>query len=238
MKATNKIYEAIKLLDSIEMNVQAEQAKQLLKEFIIANDTVKKSDKVDIWKFVYNPKSSVRPVMTGVCYVPSMKVAVGCDSINLLVSKPDYIERETNNGVRINGASEPCGIYRKDGTAVTKELQTSDYPAFLTVIPKEDMQRPAEMTDREKIVNAIKEYKIGKKAKTINHAAIQVASGIWMQPESAELMLSMPEWKFTCDKNSPGSRPVTYRDGNYTAVFMPLMLPSVAGSNEILHIYK
>ena len=52
MKETQKIYEAIRLLGEIDMNFKATRVKALLQEFIIANDTVKKSDKVNIWKFV------------------------------------------------------------------------------------------------------------------------------------------------------------------------------------------
>ena len=232
MKETQKIYEAIRLLGEIDMNFKATRAKALLQEFIIANDTVKKSDKVDIWKFV--GKGKYRPVMTGVCYVPSKKVAVASDAMVLLISRPDYVEREMNNAVRINGASEPCGIYRKDGTAVTKEDYSSDYPAFLSVIPKEETQKPAAMNDRDAVARAIKEAKIALKAKAASHAMIQVAEGIWMRPESAELMLTMPEWKFACDKDMPGRRAVTYRDDNYTALFMPVMPPAKATRDILL----
>ena len=235
MKETQKIYEAIRLISEIDMNFNATRAKALLQEFIIANDTVKKSDKVNIWKFV--GKEKFRSVMTGVCYIPSMKLAVASDMTNMLISKPDYVERETNNGVRINGASEPCGIYRKDGTGVTKEDQTSDYPAFLSVIPKEETQKPATMNDRDAVAKAIKEAKIAIKAKTASRAMIQVAEGIWMQPESAELMLAMPEWKFACDKDMPGKRAVTHRDDNYTALFMPL-LPPEKETDEILYLVE
>lgn len=235
MKETQKIYEAIRLISEIDMNFNATRAKALLQEFIIANDTVKKSDKVNIWKFV--GKEKFRSVMTGVCYIPSMKLAVASDMTNMLISKPDYVERETNNGVRINGASEPCGIYRKDGTGVTKEDQTSDYPAFLSVIPKEETQKPATMNDRDAVAKAIKEAKIAIKAKTASRAMIQVAEGIWMRPESAELMLAMPEWKFACDKDMPGKRAVTHRDDNYTALFMPL-LPPEKETDEILYLVE
>ena len=223
MKETQKIYDVLKILEEMDQNSQTDRAKQNLKAFLIANDTVKKSDKVNIWKFV--GKETFRPVMNGVCYIPSMKSAVACDMINMLISKPDYVERETNNGVRINGASEPCGIYRKDGTGVTKEDQPSDYPAFLSVIPKEETQKPATMNDRDAVAKAIKEAKIAIKAKTASRAMIQVAEGIWMRPESAELMLAMPEWKFACDKAMPGRYAVTYRDDNYTALFMPIIKP-------------
>lgn len=233
MKETQKIYDVLKILDEMDQNSQTERAKQHLRAFLIANDTVKKSDKVNIWKFV--GKEKIRPVMTGVCYIPSMKLAVASDSHVLLISKPDYVERETNNGVRINGASEPCGIYRKDGTGVTKEDQPSDYPAFLAVIPKEETQKPATMNDRDAVAQAIKEAKIAIKAKTAVRAMIQVAEGIWMRPESAELMLTMPEWKFTCDKDMPGKRAITYRDDNYTALFMPVMPPDKE-TNEILYL--
>lgn len=235
MKETQKIYEAIRLISEIDMNFNATRAKALLQEFIIANDTVKKSDKVNIWKFV--GKEKFRSVMTGVCYIPSMKLAVASDMTNMLISKPDYVERETNNGVRINGASEPCGIYRKDGTGVTKEDQTSDYPAFLSVIPKEETQKLATMNDRDAVAKAIKEAKIAIKAKTASRAMIQVAEGIWMRPESAELMLAMPEWKFACDKDMPGKRAVTHRDDNYTALFMPL-LPPEKETDEILYLVE
>lgn len=233
MKETQKIYDVLKILEEMDQNSQTERAKQNLKAFLIANDTVKKSDKVNIWKFV--GKEKFRPVMAGVCYIPSMKLAVASDMINMLISKPDYVERETNNGVRINGASEPCGIYRKDGTGVTKEDQTSDYPAFLSVIPKEETQKPATMNDRDAVAKAIKEAKIAIKAKTVSRAMIQVAEGIWMRPESAELMLTMPEWKFACDKAMPGRYAVTYRDENYTALFMPL-LPPEKETDEILYV--
>lgn len=236
MKETQKIYEAIRLISEIDMNFNATRAKALLQEFIIANDTVKKSDKVNIWKFV--GKEKFRSVMTGVCYIPSMKLAVASDMINMLISKPDYVERETNNGVRINGASEPCGIYRKDGTGVTKEDQPCDYPAFLTVIPKEETQKPATMNDRDAVARAIKEAKIAIKAKTAARAMIQVAEGIWMRPESAELMLTMPEWKFTCDKDMPGKRAITYRDDNYTALFMPVAAHDDADRNKILYLVE
>ena len=236
MKETQKIYDVLKILDEMEQqNSQTERAKQHLRAFLIANDTVKKSDKVNIWKFV--GKESYRPVMTGVCYIPSMKLAVASDMTNMLISKPDYVERDTNNGVRINGASEPCGIYRKDGTGVTKEDQTSDYPAFLSVIPKEETQKPATMNDRDAVAKAIKEAKIAIKAKTASRAMIQVAEGIWMRPESAELMLTMPEWKFTCDKDMPGKRAITYRDDNYTALFMPL-LPPEKETDKILYLVE
>ena len=214
------------------MNFKATRAKALLQEFIIANDTVKKSDKVNIWKFV--GKEKFRPVMNGVCYIPSMKAAVACDMINMLISKPDYVERETNNGVCINGASEPCGIYRKDGTGVTKEGQTSDYPAFLSVIPKEETQKPATMNDRDAVAKAIKEAKIAIKAKTASRAMIQVAEGVWMRPESAELMLSMPRWEFMCAKDQPSVKAISYRDDNYTALFMPVMPPVKATRDTLL----
>lgn len=233
MKETQKIYDVLKILEEMDQNSQTERAKQNLKAFLIANDTVKKSDKVNIWKFV--GKESYRPVMTGVCYIPSMKLAVASDMTNMLISKPDYVERETNNGVRINGASEPCGIYRKDGTGVTKEDQTSGYPAFLSVIPKEETQKPATMNERDAVARAIKEAKIAIKAKTASRAMIQVAEGIWMRPESAELMLTMPEWKFTCDKDMPGKRAITYRDDNYTARFMP-MTPPEEKTDDILYL--
>ena len=235
MKETQKIYDVLKILEEMDQNSQTERAKQDLKAFLIANDTVKKSDKVNIWKFV--GKESYRPVMAGVCYIPSMKLAVASDMTNMLISKPDYVERDTNNGVRINGASEPCGIYRKDGTGVTKEDQTSDYPAFLSVIPKEETQKPATMNDRDAVAKAIKEAKIAIKAKTASRAMIQVAEGIWMRPESAELMLAMPEWKFACDKDMPGKRAITYRDDNYTALFMP-SLPPEKETYKILHLVK
>lgn len=235
MKETQKIYEAIRLISEIDMNINATRAKALLQEFIIANDTVKKSDKVNIWKFV--GKEKYRSVMAGVCYIPSMKLAVASDMINMLISKPDYVERETNNGVRINGASEPCGIYRKDGTGVTKENQPSDYPAFLMVIPKEETQKPATMNDRDAVARAIKEAKIAIKAKTATRAMIQVAEGIWMRPESAELMLTMPEWKFACDKDMPGRRAVIYRDDNYTALFMPAT-PLDKETDDILYLVE
>lgn len=233
MKETQKIYDVLKILEEMDRNSQTERAKQNLKAFLIANDTVKKSDKVNIWKFV--GKESYRPVMAGVCYIPSMKLAVASDMINMHISKPDYVERETNNGVRINGASEPCGIYRKDGTGVTKEDQPGDYPAFLTVIPKEKTQKPATMNDRDAVARAIKEAKIAIRAKTAIRAKIQVAEGIWMRPESAELMLTMPEWKFACDKDMPDRRAVTYRDDNYTALFMPVIPPDKE-TNEILYL--
>ena len=236
MKETQKIYEAIRLISEIDMNFNATRAKALLQEFIIANDTVKKSDKVNIWKFVGNPKKS-RPVMTGVCYIPSKKVAVASDAMVLLISRPDYVERETNNGVRINGASEPCGIYRKDGTAVTKEYQASDYPDCFAIIPDERCQVPAGMTDRDKVAKAIKGAKIALKAKAVSHAMIQVAEGIWMRPESAELMLSMPRWEFMCSKDRPGMKAISYRDDNYTALFMPVM-PPVKATRDILFLVE
>lgn len=235
MKETQKIYDVLKILEEMDQNSQTDRAKQNLKEFLIANDTVKKSDKVNIWKFV--GKEKFRPVMTGVCYIPSMKAAVACDMINMLISRPDYVERETNNGVRINGASEPCGIYRKDGTGVTKEDQPSDYPAFLSVIPKEETQKPATMNDRDAVAQAIKEAKIAIKAKTASRAMIQVAEGIWMRPESAELMLAMPEWRFTCDKAMPGRYAVTYRDDNYTALFLP-SLPPEKETDKLLYLVE
>lgn len=235
MKEIQKIYDVLKILEEMDQNSQSDRAKQSLKAFLIANDTVKKSDKVNIRKFV--SKDYSYPVMTGVCYIPSMKAAVACDMINMLISKPDYVERETNNGVSINGASEPCGIYRKDGTGVTKEDQTSDYPAFLSVIPKEETQKPAAMNDRDAVAKAIKEAKIAIKAKTASRAMIQVAEGVWMRPESAELMLTMPEWKYACDKDMPGRRTVTYRDDNYTALFMPL-LPPENETDKILYLVK
>lgn len=236
MKEKEKIYEAIRLISDIDMSVNAARAKALLQEFIIANDTPpRKSGKVDIWKFVDNPKKSVRPVMTGVCHIPSMKVAVASDAMVLLISKPDYAEREMNNAVRINGASEPCGIYRKDGTGVTKEDQSSDYPAFLTAIPDEKEQKPAQMNDREEVIKAVKEAKIALKAKTATKAAIQVAKGVWMSPGHAELMLAMPEWKFTCDRAGQCYKPMVYRDGNYTALFMP-MQQQVPHGNDILFL--
>lgn len=235
MKETQKIYDVLKILEEMDQNSQTERAKQNLRAFLIANDTVKKSDKVNIWKFVR--KEPYRPVMTGVCYIPSMKLAVACDMFNMLISRPDYVERETNNGVRINGASEPCGIYRKGGTGVTKEYQPSDYPAFLSVIPKEETQKAATMNDRDAVANAIKEAKIAIKAKTASRAMIQVAEGIWMRPESAELMLAMPEWKFACDKDMPGKRAITYRDDNYTALFMPV-LPPEKETDDILYLLE
>lgn len=233
MKETQKIYDVLKILDEMDRNSQTERAKQHLRAFLIANDTVKKSDKVNIWKFV--GKEKFRPEMTGVCYIPSMKLAVASDMINMLISKPDYVERETNNDVRINGASEPCGIYRKDGTGVTKEGQLSEYPPFLTVIPKEETQKPATMNDRDAVARAIKEAKIAIKAKTASRATIQVAEGVWMRLESAELMLTMPEWKFACDKDMPGRRAVTYKDDNYTALFMP-GVPLDKETNDILFL--
>lgn len=234
MKETQKIYDVLKILEEMDRNSQTERAKQHLRAFLIANDTVKKSDKVNIWKFVDKGKFS-RPVMTGVCYIPSMKLAVASDSHVLLISKPDYVERETNNGVRINSASEPCGIYRKDGTGVTKEDQPGDYPAFLMVIPKEETQKPSTMNDRDAVVLAIKEAKIAIRMKTARRAIIQVAEGIWMRLESAELMLTMPEWKFACDKDMPGKRAITYRDENYTALFMP-GVPLDKETNDILYL--
>ena len=235
MKEIQKIYDVLKILSEMEPNSQICAAEAALKAFLIANDTVKKSDKVNIWKFV--SKDYSRPVMKGVCYIPSMKAAVACDMINMLISKPDYVERETNNGVRINGASEPCGIYRKDGTGVTKEDQPSDYPAFLSVIPKKETQKPAAMNDRDAVAKAIKEAKIAIKAKTASRAMIQVAEGVWMRPESAELMLTMPEWKFACDKDMPGKRAITYRDDNYTTLFMPL-LPPEKETDKILYLVE
>lgn len=236
MKETQKIYDVLKILEEMDQNSQTVRAKQHLRAFLIANDTVKKSDKVNIWKFVDKGKFS-RPVMTGVCYIPSMKLAVASDSHVLLISKPDYVERETNNGVRINGASEPCGIYRKDGTGVTKEDQPGDYPAFLTVIPKKETQKPATMNDRDAVARAIKEAKIAIKEMTAIRAMIQVAEGVWMRPESAELMLTMPEWKFTCNKEMPDRYAVTYRDDNYTALFMPVIPPD-RKTNDILYLVE
>lgn len=51
MKETQKIYDVLKILDEMDQNGQTERAKQHLRAFLIANDTVKKSDKVNIWKF-------------------------------------------------------------------------------------------------------------------------------------------------------------------------------------------
>ena len=235
MKETQKIYDVLKILEEMDQNSQTERAKQHLRAFLIANDTVKKSDKVNIWKFV--GKEKIRPVMTGVCYIPSKKVAVASDAMVLLISRPDYVERETNNGVRINGASEPCGIYRKDGTAVTKEYQASDYPDCFAIIPDERCQVPAGMTDRDKVAKAIKGAKIALKAKAVSHAMIQVAEGIWMRPESAELMLSMPRWEFMCSKDRPGMKAISYRDDNYTALFMPVM-PPVKATRDILFLVE
>lgn len=236
MKEKEKIYEAIRLMSDMDMSVNAARAKALLQEFIIANDTPRKSGKVDIWKFVDNPKKSVRPVMTGVCYIPSMKIAVATDSLAMLISKPDYVEREVNNGVRINGASEPCGIYRKDGTGVTKEYQSSDYPNFLSVVPDGKEQEPAQMNDKDVVVRAVKEAKIAIKAKTASLAMIQVTKGVWMRLEHAELMLTMPEWKFTCDKERRNYKPMIYRDENYTALFMPMMPHEDSDDNNILYL--
>ena len=232
MKETQKIYEAIRLLGEIDMNFKATRAKALLQEFIIANDTVKKSGKVDIWKFV--GKGKYRPVMTGVCYIPSKKVAVASDAMVLLISRPDYVEREMNNAVRINGASEPCGIYRKDGTAVTKEDHSSDYPDCFKIIPEDKLLTPAKMTGRDKVAVALKEAKIALKAKAASHAMIQGAEGIWMRPVSAKLMLSMPRWEFMCAKDQPGVKAISYRDDNYTALFMPVMPPVKATRDTLL----
>lgn len=52
MKETQKIYDVLKILEEMDQNSQTDRAKQSLKAFLIANDTVKKSDKVNIWKFV------------------------------------------------------------------------------------------------------------------------------------------------------------------------------------------
>lgn len=233
MKETQKIYDVLKLLEEMYQNSHTKRAKQILRAFLIANDTVKKSDKVNIWKFV--GKDIFYLEMTGVCYIPSMKLAVASDKINTLISKPDYVERETNSRVLINDASEPCGIYRKDGTGVTMEGYLSEYPPFLMIIPREETQKPATMNDRDAVVLAIKEAKIAIRMKTARRAIIQVAEGIWMRLESAELMLTMPEWKFACDKDMPGRREVTYRDDNYTALFMPAIPPDKE-TNEILYL--
>lgn len=235
MKETQKIYDVLKILEEMDQNSQTYRAKQNLKAFLIANDTVKKSDKVDIWKFV--GKEKYRSVMTGVCYVPSEKVAMASDAYVLLISKPDYMEREMNNRARVKGQTVDCGIYRKDGTGVTKEYQTSDYPDCFAIIPKDETLEPARMNDREAVAKAVKEAKIAIKAKTAIRAMIQVAEGIWMRPESAELMLTMPEWKFARDKDMPGKRAITHRDDNYTALFMPL-LPPEKETDKILYLVE
>ena len=227
MKATEKIYDALRICtENKDDNPNFGRINGLLTEFIIANDTPKKpKNGPDIWKFV--GKDASRPAMNGVCYVPEKRAAVACDAHVLLISKPDYAERETYVEIRWGGNRLPAGIYNKKGERPEGiEKSNMTYPDAWSLFEGHETVR-APMNSRDAVADAVRKANVTLKSKAWKNAFIEVMPGMWMKSVYAELILSMPDWdRFLCrDCDNPEKFMLEYRDENYTAAFMSIIKP-------------
>ena len=244
MKATEKIYDAIRIcMENKDDNPNFGRINGLLTEFISANDTPKKpKNGPDIWKFV--SKDAVRPVMNGVCYVPENRVAVATDAHVLLMSKPDYAEREAYTAINYKNTTLPAGIYNKKGERPKGVDESSKFPCVWAIFEGYET-KPAQLNDWGMVEDAVKKAKIALKAKSANWACIEIMPDMWIKTDYVELMLTMPDrTKFRCrDCDNPEKFMLEYRDENYTAAFMPIIKPesnykTTAETDGILTLVK
>ena len=210
MKETNLLADAItaiKLCDN-------ETAIKRIEQFIYINTPkTKSSGKVSIYGWA-NDEVGCRPMFDGVFHDAENKVAVASDTHVLIVSKPDY--REFADG--------KSHIIAKAGSEIKGK-----YVPYQKVIPSDDGRKEL-IIDRDNIANMLTKARADKKAdKDCVYKAFNIGTydePLYIDPKYCKLLLTLPiDGKFLVrDSISP----IKYvsDDGNYTALFMPMLIIS------------
>lgn len=210
MKETNLLADAItaiKLCDN-------ETAIKRIEQFIYINTPkTKSSGKVSIYGWA-NDEVGCRPMFDGVFHDAENKVAVASDTHVLIVSKPDY--REFADG--------KSHIIAKDGSEIKGK-----YVPYQKVIPSDDGRKEL-IIDRDKIANMLTKARADKAAdKACKYKSFNVGTKdepFYLDPKYCKLLLTLPvEGKFFV-RNADSPMKYVSDDGNYTALFMPMLITS------------
>lgn len=210
------IAEAIELMNA--GNIEA--ATTRLKQFTVLNTPkVKNGGKVNIWKWISDDQ--YRPQYCGVYYDTERKVAVATDTHVLLVSKPDYIEREKSEIISKNG-----------------DVIKGRYPEYWRVIPRQE-RLTERAVNRDRLAELLTEVRADKKInKNVDYIALNMCdadSPFYVPLEYVRMLLTLPAGRFYFP-NVGEFAPMLYKsdDGNYTAIAMPMHVnPDYIGQEKI-----
>lgn len=201
------IREAINFINAGENN----KAITRLEQFIMLNTPKPKGKgKVNIWNWVAG-KNDIYVAATGVYYDVERGVAAATDRHILLISKPD---------AQIEGQNR---IVSKNGDEIKAK-----YPDYQRVVPNVSNMQKYEV-DRERLAALLQKIAADKKLKKpVEYKGVNICGKDmprYLNPAYAKLLLTLPDGIFYFSKEE--YRPIRYdsTDGNYTAIFMPLMRP-------------